>query len=657
MHFHTITQAILLCTVAAMLCIAALLLFAPTKAYAKSYTIPKVNITADAQSDGSLHVIEQRTFDFDGDYTAVWWTMSNLPSNAKLKVNGVQMGQSSSTGDTSVQLEDVSSTAFNLKWRDEGGPGTDAYSLDEGENTLYVFFHASNSRMVVQLDYTIENGVQAYKDCADLYWRYVGSEWAVDSNNVTCTITLPVPSGSTAVVGDNVRAWGHGPLTGSLAFNETATAVTYKVDTVQAGSYAEARVVFPVSWLTSISAAALKVHGDESHLETVLSAEQTWADQANYQRMYSLIFVIVLGALSLFLVIWGVVMFLRHGREYKPQFVESYWRDVPNKNVHPAVIARLWRFNKEASNDLSATMMHLAQVGAITINKGSYEEPGLFGHTKTVEDYYIAKVDTQVAKLTDPIDRKAIEVLFDTIGAGQSSLWLTSIKLYGQENPKAFNAAMMDWQGQVSAGVNAADYFEEKGLHYQSLLAGIGIAVIVLGIGVCMFVSNLLPLIFLIPAGIVLFVLSNFMTRRTRSGAEDYARSVALRNWLKDFSALDERPTQDVKVWGEFMVYAYIFGIAKEVIKELRDTMPELFAESDAMGADTAYVPWYVWYAPMSTDMVSFSDMFDQTMTNTAQIAQAAVSAASGDFSSGGGFGGGFSGGGGGGFGGGGGAR
>lgn len=169
-------QTFFLMAVAAVAAVlAAFVLLAPAPAYAKSYTMPKVNITADAQSDGSLHVIEQRTFDFSGSYTAVWWSMSNLPSNAKLKVNGVQMAKTDQSDSAAVQLTDVASVAFQNKWRDAGGPGTDAYSVDEGQNTVYVFFNATDSRMVVQLDYTIENGVQAYKDCSDLYWRYVGS--------------------------------------------------------------------------------------------------------------------------------------------------------------------------------------------------------------------------------------------------------------------------------------------------------------------------------------------------------------------------------------------------------------------------------------------------------------------------------------------------
>ena len=113
-----------------------------------------------------------------------------------------------------------------------------------------------------------------------------------------------------------------------------------------------------------------------------------------------------------------------------------------------------------------------------------------------------------------------------------------------------------------------------------------------------------------------------------------------------------------MKVWGEFMVYAFIFGIASEVIKALQLKVPELF-QDDGMMYSSGYVPWWFWYSTShgvhGTAMPAASTLFQSSLANTVSTAQAAMSAAEGSFSSGGGFGGGFSGGGGGGFGGGGG--
>ncbi len=52
------------------------------RAYAKSYTCPST-IDAQANADGSLDVTEARTFDFSGNFTAVWWTFDNMPTKGK----------------------------------------------------------------------------------------------------------------------------------------------------------------------------------------------------------------------------------------------------------------------------------------------------------------------------------------------------------------------------------------------------------------------------------------------------------------------------------------------------------------------------------------------------------------------------------------------
>ena len=68
-------------------------------------------------------------------------------------------------------------------------------------------------------------------------------------------------------------------------------------------------------------------------------------------------------------------------------------------------------------------------------------------------------------------------------------------------------------------------------------------------------------------AGLVIMILSFYMTRRTREGAELYAKYKALHDFLKDFSRLDEAPPASVVIWNRFLVLAVVFGIADEVIE------------------------------------------------------------------------------------------
>ena len=113
--------------------------------------------------------------------------------------------------------------------------------------------------------------------------------------------------------------------------------------------------------------------------------------------------------------------------------------------------------------------MHLAHVGAIRIDAGSYEEPGAFRRMKTVDDYYITRLPA-ADNVTDPIDRQALDLLFGTLAGGADSLWFGTIKKYGEDHPQEFVDAMQGWQGALSAATNREDFFEAKGKRYQGYL-------------------------------------------------------------------------------------------------------------------------------------------------------------------------------------------
>lgn len=621
----------------------------PAQADARSYTMPKVDIEAQAQTDATLRVQETRTFDFDGSFSAVWWNLGELYDNSTLEIDKVSVKYGDS--DEFVSLEEV---AFKLAWREAGGPGTDSYSLDSPRNTMYLFFSASDETMEVLFEYRVINGVQAYKDVADVYWKYVADGWEVASDNVTMTLTVPVPDGASVEAGSNVRAWGHGPLDGQVAVNDDGT-ITYEVPKVRSGQFAEARVVFPTEWLGNLSGDSA-IHLNENHLEAVLQKEQQWADEANRDRVVSVALIVGCILISILLILWTVRSYFKYGKEYQVEFKEKYWRDVPSKGDHPLVMSRLQSWNREDKNDFPAELMYLTHIGALQMHKGTYQKK-----RKTVEDYYLVKVPNEIEKLTNPIDIKTIDFLFDDIAKGQESLWFGTIEAYGEKNPESFIKKMKAWQGTLTAETNKRDFFEIKGKKYQGRTVAFAILYAILAVIAFMMTENFFPLIFMIPTVIVMFIMSAYMPRRSYEGATLDAKCKALKNWLKDFSLLDERPPTDVKVWGEFMVYAYIFGIAKEVIKALEVKVPEVFqSDSDYMSSPT-YMPWWVWYSTSHTRMGGgmnpAGDMLSRSVTNTISSAQAAVSAASGGggFSSGGGGGGGFSGGGGGGFGGGGG--
>ena len=70
------------------LALAGMLVLGTSAAFAKSYEMTRVWIDAQVAPDGSMTVTEERTFDFDGDYTFAYWELDKGGS-AGIEVLGV----------------------------------------------------------------------------------------------------------------------------------------------------------------------------------------------------------------------------------------------------------------------------------------------------------------------------------------------------------------------------------------------------------------------------------------------------------------------------------------------------------------------------------------------------------------------------------------
>lgn len=74
----------------------------------------------------------------------------------------------------------------------------------------------------------------------------------------------------------------------------------------------------------------------------------------------------------------------------------------------------------------------------------------------------------------------------------------------------------------------------------------------------------------------------NTLHTKTRLSAykdrQDEVRQVfGLRKFLKEFTLLDERGVNEVTLWKDYMIYATLFGIADQVIKDMKKINPEYF--------------------------------------------------------------------------------
>lgn len=602
-------------------------------------------IDATVGSDGSLHVVDAREYEFAGKFTL---TAKKLdpPAGSEVVLHGV------SVIDSNGKKTALQQTEFMPTWRYSGGPASGHFAYDEADNTIYAFSTTKDSTKTFVFDFSYTNVIDRYADEGVLYWQFIPAGWDVDTHNIKATVHLPIATGEQIKGGSNVLAFGHGDLSGSVNFNKQGT-IGYSIPRVSTGSFAEMRIAFPQTWVPNVSEA--RTHSTKIRPK-IEQEERQWQSDATKQRIVSALMLIVPVVVSLGMIVASVILFLRYGKEYTPDFKEEYWRDVPDKDLHPAIIARIWRWNNEDINDVVASLMHLSNRGIVRLEPATYMRRRKFGRCSNEQTYRLEWVEgkgTAAYESLDAIDKATLRFIFNDCAQGEKFISFNEIEDFADKQPEVFLKAAERWQEAINAPVIRAVYFEKKGENLRDIMIILSGFLFFAVVMFSVFMGNFSPLLGMLPGAVFMFALAFAMPRRSREASEIQAHSKALKRWLCDFTDMEGRVVTDAKVWGELFVYAYIFGISEQLADKLNEIAPEIWADPVFDGSR-------YWYchpqgSVAGASRLSGSDYFSHAFNNTLDSARNAVSAASGGGGGSFGGGGGFSGGGGGGFGGGGG--
>ena len=117
----------------------------------------------------------------------------------------------------------------------------------------------------------------------------------------------------------------------------------------------------------------------------------------------------------------------------------------------------------------------------------------------------------------------------------------------------------------------------------------------------------------------------------------DSVQLYGLKKYLEEFSRMDTKEVMEVKLWDEYLMFAYLFGIADKVAKQFKDMYPEIIEQMQEQNFDYDTLIF-----------VNHISMRSVSAASSARAAAESYSSGGGGFSSGGGGGGSFGGGGGG---------
>ena len=263
----------------------------PRAALADTYSLPRVHTQAQVMENGDLFVTEARTFSFEDDVNGVYWEIP-FARNEQGQVSSITVLDVQELDDAVVDGSEAEARRAAQPMREvaraESGDAHVYTVEDTGEGLkLKVFVpREDGDEVTLWVSYMIEGAVMAWSDTAELYWQFIGSEWEEDAEGVCLDVTFTgAAQGTSAITGTadaaNLRAWGHGPLDGEVSLDVADPVdprVTLTAPTVRAGQFAEVRATFPVDWVPAL------VPSGEARLESVLSEETAWAEEANSER-------------------------------------------------------------------------------------------------------------------------------------------------------------------------------------------------------------------------------------------------------------------------------------------------------------------------------------------------------------------------------------
>lgn len=556
MAAHTKTEAArVAATLLLSFALAMLSLLAPAHvlpahaANAPALTFSSVSIDAKASTDGSLQVLERRTLEAQGEIGSLVWVFDDLSEDAEFDIVGVRMAPIDAKGNLAGEWTKLPELAFALDWR--GGsnrPSADAFSFDSPMSTLYVFSSWSDTRAIVEIEYAVAAGIQVYDDMAQIEWRYVSETWPVDAQNLSLTIALPMPSGVTAVSGKNVFAWGHGPAEGELSIGSDGV-VTYSVPQLAAGQFAEARVLFPQSWLSNLSPLAQAARLDGNIRDSAVSQEEGWTDQGNFWRRWDVGVVSTSAGVSALALLLAALVFWTQGKPRRPAVAHGAASGVGCEGAaaleapEPAVAGRLLRWNEPHVHDITATVVSLVRRGFVSVAHsetgaaggidedaaGSANERAVGSSDEATAFLRLVLDDEKAATLSSKIDIASLELLFNELGEGRRVFALGEIRAYALAKPAAFVRLIDGWQRCLSEEVARQGLFDAKSLWARKLLAAEAVLALGAGLAITAALGNPIPIAFALPVSLLIAVMAHYVPRRSAEAAallERYERQM-----------------------------------------------------------------------------------------------------------------------------------
>lgn len=517
--------------------------------FAASYNITNLDILANLQKDGSMEVQEAVTYDI-GDINGI---LFDIDTKGFGELNYIDIFEDVGQKNGQYQYKRVPSSKYEI-------------SLSDDLYRIKLYSKNSNNTRNFLFVYTLPNAVNIYNDVAQFNRKMVGENWQQSIDNVSVKINIPVDE---SYDNSKIFAFGHGPLTGDII--KEYNIVQYSLENYYPGDFVEAHILMEPEIFSKIDKNKI-IHKNVK--EELLAMEKEFADEANAEReraqkreeflnnikKYDKA---IFTSLASF---WAAIMFYIHRifkkeNKYKDKF-GKYLRELPD-DYSPALAGTIMTGNIN-NEEILATLLDLIRRKKIELEEVS-------GKNRLV-----LKADTKNLRTQE---NTIVDIYFNDFGDGKSVV-LEDIKT---RNLSISTAKKFEkWQYQILSEMDRLKLdYESLGFIKGALFFIIGITFF-FGAGALTSITEN-PIFILL--GFMGFILipSSFATKKPNSNLQEAkARWGAFKNFLEDYSQLEDAKISSIHLWEQYFVYAVAMGVSEKVVKAYKKALEMGYVQDTA---------------------------------------------------------------------------
>jgi uncharacterized membrane protein YgcG len=532
-----------------------------------------LDLHVELHEDGSGTITETRKMNLD-EGTEMYIILNNLEGAVVSNYSVTDFGEPFTFQD-----------GWDLDWsREEKAGKYGIIETDEGYELTWGIGEYGPHEYVVT--YTLSDLVRQLDDGQSMNWRFFSGQGNINPEEVSITVTGPVPFNQ-----DNTRIWGFG-FDGEI-YLEEGNLVGWSNEPIQNNGHITLLMQFSEPIFSGLKTKSMTL---EQELNESLE-DSSYGDQPMTfgEKMIIAAFVLF-GILLIGFIIIVVVARSRAIKRANPLVTGKareklnegqYYREIPYTKGPMCDVQYLLESVGTGSfeNYFSAYVLKWVKDGYIT---HTTETKGMV--FKKEHDQFVLNT-FKLDKSVDKIERRFFKIVVEAAGA-DGVLDENEIKAWSKKNYKELDALKNDLLRY------SKDHLHHQGYLYFEEVPFLGMHATI--------------------------------TKASPEGEELFDHLVQFKNYLTDFSLLDERQIKEVSLWEDLIIWASLYGIAEEVAKQLAEFYPQFVSQSQVRVSD-----------------ISIAHAFSHSMQSGYSSAVSAASGGGGSTSFGGG-GGSFGGGGGG---------